>query len=57
MKLYDVFRGLARDEGMALVILSSEIEEILQLCDRVLVFREQGSRRRDIGRRTWRWTG
>ncbi|TIT42790.1 MAG: sugar ABC transporter ATP-binding protein, partial [Mesorhizobium sp.] len=38
--LYDVFRGLAAD-GMALVILSSEIEEILLLCHRVLVFREQ----------------
>ena len=38
--LYDVFRGLAAD-GMGLVILSSEIEEILLLCHRVLVFREQ----------------
>lgn len=38
--LYDVFRDLAA-EGMALVILSSEIEEILLLCHRVLVFREQ----------------
>ncbi|MCA0027633.1 MULTISPECIES: ATP-binding cassette domain-containing protein [unclassified Mesorhizobium] len=37
--LYDVFRGLASD-GMGLVILSSEIEEILLLCHRVLVFRE-----------------
>ena len=37
--LYDVFRELARD-GMALVILSSEIEEILLLCGRVLVFRD-----------------
>jgi ribose transport system ATP-binding protein len=37
--LYDVFRGLAAD-GMALVILSSEIEEVLVLCGRVLVFRE-----------------
>jgi ribose transport system ATP-binding protein len=37
--LYDVFRELAR-EGMALVILSSEIEEILVLCGRVLVFRD-----------------
>lgn len=37
--LYDVFRGLAAD-GMGLVILSSEIEEILLLCHRVLVFRE-----------------
>jgi ribose transport system ATP-binding protein len=39
--LYGVFRELARD-GMGLVILSSEIEEILALCDRVLVFRERG---------------
>jgi ribose transport system ATP-binding protein len=38
--LYDVFRRLAAG-GMALVILSSEIEEILLLCHRVLVFREQ----------------
>jgi ribose transport system ATP-binding protein len=38
--LYEVFRGLAAG-GMALVILSSEIEEILLLCHRVLVFREQ----------------
>ncbi|WP_134680548.1 ATP-binding cassette domain-containing protein [Paracoccus ravus] len=37
--LYDLFRDLAA-EGMALVILSSEIEEILVLCDRVLVFRD-----------------
>ncbi|TXI08679.1 MAG: sugar ABC transporter ATP-binding protein [Rhizobium sp.] len=37
--LYDVFRSLA-GEGMTLVILSSEIEEILLLCHRVLVFRE-----------------
>jgi ribose transport system ATP-binding protein len=38
--LYDVFRGLAAS-GMALVILSTEIEEVLLLCRRVLVFREQ----------------
>ena len=37
--LYDLFRDLARD-GMVLVILSSEIEEILALCHRVLVFRD-----------------
>ena len=37
--LYDVFRELSRD-GMALVVLSSEIEEILTLCTRVLVFRD-----------------
>ncbi|HWL71791.1 MAG TPA: ATP-binding cassette domain-containing protein [Geminicoccus sp.] len=42
MKLYEVFRRLAADQGIPLVILSSEIEEILQLCHRVLVFREAG---------------
>jgi ribose transport system ATP-binding protein len=42
LKLYEVFRALARDDGIPLVVLSSEIEEVLQLCDRVLVFREQG---------------
>jgi ribose transport system ATP-binding protein len=39
--LYEAFRDLARNEGMALVALSTEIEELLRLCDRVLVFREQ----------------
>lgn len=39
--LYQVFRELAHEEGMALVVLSTEIEELLRLCDRVLVFREQ----------------
>lgn len=42
MKLYEVFRRLAAEQGIPLVILSTEIEEILQLCHRVLVFREQG---------------
>jgi len=37
--LYKVFRGLA-EEGMTLVVLSSEIEEAVGLCDEVLVFRE-----------------
>lgn len=49
LKLYDVFRSLAREDGIPLVILSSEIEEVLQLCDRVLVFREQGVAR-ELGR-------
>lgn len=39
--LYKTFRHLARDEGLSLIILSSEIEELVRLCDRVLVFREQ----------------
>ena len=38
--LYHAFRDLAQD-GMALVVLSTEIEEILRLCHRVLVFRDQ----------------
>ena len=38
--LYRVFRDLAQ-HGMALVLLSSEIEEVIEVCDRVLVFREQ----------------
>lgn len=38
--LYAVFRELAA-EGVALVILSTEIEEVLLLCSRILVFREQ----------------
>jgi ribose transport system ATP-binding protein len=37
--LYRVFRELA-DGGLSLVVLSSEIEEAIGLCDRVLVFRE-----------------
>jgi len=37
--LYGVFHELARG-GVALVVLSSEIEEIVALCNRVLVFRE-----------------
>jgi ribose transport system ATP-binding protein len=37
--LYGVFHELAK-AGMALVVLSTEIEEIVALCDRVLVFRE-----------------
>lgn len=39
LALHDVFREAAGD-GMAFVLLSTEIEEILQLCQRVLVFRE-----------------
>jgi len=39
--LYGVFRDLARHEGLGLVVLSTEIEEVVRLCRRVLVFREQ----------------
>jgi ribose transport system ATP-binding protein len=40
LKFYEAFRKLAVEEGIALVILSSEIEEILALCDNVSVFRD-----------------
>ncbi len=38
--LYRTFLDLARSEGLAIMILSTEIEEVLRLCDRVLVFRD-----------------
>lgn len=38
--LYGVLRDLAR-AGVALALLSTEIEEVVRLCNRVLVFREQ----------------
>jgi ribose transport system ATP-binding protein len=38
--LYRTFVDLARTKGLALVLLSSEIEEVLRLCTRILVFHE-----------------
>lgn len=40
LKFYEAFRRLANDNAIALVILSSEIEEILQICDNVAIFRD-----------------
>ena len=40
-ELYQVFRTLA-DEGLAIVLLSTEIVELLTLCDRVAVFHNGG---------------
>lgn len=40
-EIYDVFRSLA-DRGVTLLFLSTEIEELLTVCDRVVVFREAG---------------
>ncbi|MBP1884147.1 ATP-binding cassette domain-containing protein [Sinorhizobium mexicanum] len=40
LKFYEAFRTLAAENGIALVILSSEIEEILQLCHTVAIFRD-----------------
>ena len=37
--LYDLFRDPTR-AGVGLVVLSTEIEEVLLLCDRVRVFRD-----------------
>ena len=39
-RLYQVFREMAQQERRTLVLLSTEIDELLQLCDRTLVFRE-----------------
>lgn len=47
--LYKVFRELA-GEGMTMVILSSEIEELVGLCDRALVFRDHQLSRSLAGR-------
>ena len=38
--LYGCIRRAVRDQGMTFVILSTELEEIVELCDRVIVFRE-----------------
>jgi ABC-type sugar transport system ATPase subunit len=40
LKFYEAFRTLAAESGIALVILSSEIEEILELCHTVSIFRD-----------------
>jgi len=40
LKFYDIFRRLAAETGVAMVILSTEIEEILEIGERVLVFRD-----------------
>ncbi len=39
--IYDVFREIVAEEQTTLVILSTEVEELLNLCDRILVFRDQ----------------
>ena len=38
-ELYEMLRILS-DEGLAIVMLSTEVDELLELMDRVLVFRE-----------------
>ena len=38
-EIYDVFRDLA-GRGVSLLLLSTEIEELMTCCDRVAVFRE-----------------
>lgn len=41
LTLYQVFREMAAEEKTALVLLSTEIEEFIQLCNRTLVFHAQ----------------
>jgi len=38
--LYKYFRKAVSERGVTLVVLSTELEEIIELCDRVLVFRD-----------------
>jgi ribose transport system ATP-binding protein len=38
-ELYEVFRSLAA-EGLSIVLLSTEVRELLTLCDRIGVFHE-----------------
>ena len=40
--LYRYFREAVAEQGLTLVILSTELEEIIELCDRVVVFRDHG---------------
>jgi ABC-type sugar transport system ATPase subunit len=39
LEIHDLFRAL-RDQGVAVVFLSTEINDLLLVCDRILVFRE-----------------
>lgn len=40
--LYAYFRQAVSEAGLTLVVLSTELEEILELCHRVIVFRDNG---------------
>ena len=40
--LYGYFRRAVADQAMTLVVLSTELDEIIELCDRVIVFRDFG---------------
>ena len=40
LRFYEAFRDLTARSGLALVVLSSEIEELVELCDRVMIFRD-----------------
>lgn len=40
--LYQYFRAAVSDMALTIVVLSTELEEIIELCDRVIVFRDHG---------------
>ena len=40
--LYGYFRKAVAERGMTLVVLSTELDEVIELCDRVIVFRDFG---------------
>ena len=37
-EIYDIMRGMA-DQGKAIIMVSSEMPELLSTCDRIIVFR------------------
>jgi ribose transport system ATP-binding protein len=39
VEIYQIIRGLA-DRGLAVLLISSEMPELLGMCDRILVMRE-----------------
>lgn len=39
-EIYDLLTGLARDQKLAILMVSSELPEVLGLCDRIYVMRE-----------------
>ena len=39
---YEIFRTLSREDGVAIVILSTELTELVTVCDRVLAFHAGG---------------
>ena len=50
-EIYDLIFRLARQEGLAIVVVSSEMPELLLLSDRILVMSEGRQTRHSVARR------